>query len=426
MKIGLALSGGGYRAAAYHIGTLKALKDMNILDKVDVISSVSGGSITAAYYALHKDNYAQFDSSIRSKLCHGVLHLSMINICLVVIAIVVITSVYGFGGFMLSLFLLWFIWYYVLPISRLIMWQYDWLFFKDKTLDDLPKTPLVTINATDFLHVEQFTFSKDDMYEYSYGEGAFYNSGFPISRAVMASSCVPFAFNPIRIPKQYHTEKMHDKRQPLLLDGGLYDNQGTHVLTDKSSKNACDYIIVSDAGNSAQPSSYPWNIITTLYRTSDVFMQRIKKVQRQQNLYLKTYPQKRFAYSVLEWSVNERMLHGFVDNIIEGNIYKDVLDAHGITEDNVEALKYTPTTQETRTYIINLLKNNIGWNELLHLKTTAEEHKKNNRTRTNLVSLKKSKINLLSKEAEWKTQIQVRLYLPFLIKEAQVQSETTK
>ena len=45
-RIGLALSGGGYRAAAYHIGTLKALRKLGILDKVDVISSVSGGSIT--------------------------------------------------------------------------------------------------------------------------------------------------------------------------------------------------------------------------------------------------------------------------------------------------------------------------------------------------------------------------------------------
>ena len=46
-RIGLALSGGGYRAAAYHIGTLRALRKLGILDKVDVISSVSGGSISA-------------------------------------------------------------------------------------------------------------------------------------------------------------------------------------------------------------------------------------------------------------------------------------------------------------------------------------------------------------------------------------------
>lgn len=72
-KIGLALSGGGYRAAAYHIGTLQALKKMGILDMVDVISSISGGSITAAYYALYKDVNDEFITNLIAKLQTGVL-----------------------------------------------------------------------------------------------------------------------------------------------------------------------------------------------------------------------------------------------------------------------------------------------------------------------------------------------------------------
>ena len=47
-KIGLSLSGGGFRATAYHIGTLKKLNEMGILKDIDVISSVSGGSITSS------------------------------------------------------------------------------------------------------------------------------------------------------------------------------------------------------------------------------------------------------------------------------------------------------------------------------------------------------------------------------------------
>lgn len=46
---GLALSGGGLRSAAFNIGVLKVLYDQGILDKVDVISSVSGGSY-ASYW----------------------------------------------------------------------------------------------------------------------------------------------------------------------------------------------------------------------------------------------------------------------------------------------------------------------------------------------------------------------------------------
>ena len=49
-KVGLSLSGGGYRAAAYHIGTLKKLDELGLLEKLDVISTVSGGSINGGLF----------------------------------------------------------------------------------------------------------------------------------------------------------------------------------------------------------------------------------------------------------------------------------------------------------------------------------------------------------------------------------------
>ena len=66
-KIGLALSGGGYRAAAYHIGVLRALHKLGVLDKVDYISSVSGGSIIAAYYGLYDGDYESFETEFFQK-----------------------------------------------------------------------------------------------------------------------------------------------------------------------------------------------------------------------------------------------------------------------------------------------------------------------------------------------------------------------
>ncbi len=53
-QLGISLSGGGYRATAYHLGTLKKLHAMNILEKATVISTISGGSITGAYYCLRE------------------------------------------------------------------------------------------------------------------------------------------------------------------------------------------------------------------------------------------------------------------------------------------------------------------------------------------------------------------------------------
>src|SRR6185369_11248492 len=51
-KIGLALSGGGFRASLYHIGVLARLAELDVLRHVEVLSCVSGGSIIGAHYYL--------------------------------------------------------------------------------------------------------------------------------------------------------------------------------------------------------------------------------------------------------------------------------------------------------------------------------------------------------------------------------------
>ena len=50
-KPGLALSGGGYRAALFHLGALRRLNELGALSRVDTVSSVSGGSIVSAFLA---------------------------------------------------------------------------------------------------------------------------------------------------------------------------------------------------------------------------------------------------------------------------------------------------------------------------------------------------------------------------------------
>src|SRR5215213_5524923 len=53
--IGLSLSGGGYRAMLFHTGAFWRLSELGLLDKLDRISSVSGGSIVSAKVALEWD-----------------------------------------------------------------------------------------------------------------------------------------------------------------------------------------------------------------------------------------------------------------------------------------------------------------------------------------------------------------------------------
>jgi NTE family protein len=66
--IALCLSGGGYRAMLFHLGALWRLNEMKILREVKQVSSVSGGSITAAMLALHWDKLETFEESIVAPL----------------------------------------------------------------------------------------------------------------------------------------------------------------------------------------------------------------------------------------------------------------------------------------------------------------------------------------------------------------------
>ena len=49
--LGLCLSGGGYRASLFHLGSLRRLHELGILQNTATISSVSGGSIISAHLA---------------------------------------------------------------------------------------------------------------------------------------------------------------------------------------------------------------------------------------------------------------------------------------------------------------------------------------------------------------------------------------
>src|SRR6267142_1243421 len=67
MKIGLALSGGGFRATLYHLGLVRFLYDAGILPQVSHITAVSGGSIIAAHLGLNWGRYtgsaSEFDAA---------------------------------------------------------------------------------------------------------------------------------------------------------------------------------------------------------------------------------------------------------------------------------------------------------------------------------------------------------------------------
>ena len=219
-RIGLALSGGGFRAACFHLGVMKKLDDIGLLDKIDLLSCVSGGSIAGGVLALNWGTGTALDKLEE--------YLSTRSIA--------VSSVIGglldpFAG----------------RIDKLAR-SYDKHLFDGKTLSALAGGPRIYLNATNLATGNLFFFVAGGGKPEEMGEhelGVVDAADFPISKAVAASSAFPPVFPPLCIePDVYPPAEAVD--YVTLTDGGVYDNMG--VGPTLRSRNALDYVIVSDGG----------------------------------------------------------------------------------------------------------------------------------------------------------------------------------
>jgi NTE family protein len=186
LLMGLAFSGGGTRAAAFSYGVLEALADAKInwdgrerrlLDEVDAISSVSGGSFTAAYYGLFGDRiFEDYADKFLYRDVQGHLTWSLFNPV-------------SWGSLGSSTF----------DRSDMAAEYYDEILFEKKTLGDVVARngPTLNINATEVALGMQFTFDRPQ-FDLLCSDFA----SFPMSRAVTASSAVPILFSTV-ILKNY-------------------------------------------------------------------------------------------------------------------------------------------------------------------------------------------------------------------------------
>jgi NTE family protein len=427
-KIGLALSGGGYRATIYHIGTLRKLNELGILDKVDVISTISGGSITGALYCLNNGSYEDFENrtkqAVKKNIIKGIFtSVKMLPVYLFTLAsaYIIYRLLYTNYPWTAIIYIIAFILiilkyqYQLFPTSDVIDSLYSKWFFDGKNLPDLKKSPMIAINATNTESGRQFTFSRDYMGDsyYTFPEDKtdkvyFVNSNFPVSKAVASSTCVPFAFSPIRIGKKYFKDpKYFNTVYPCLVDGGVYDNQGLHKLTQSNSRFYCDVIIVSDAGNKMKPIETYTNLIDLVARTCDIFMNRIKNVQMIQNLYTQNNDSNRqIAYQSLGWDAND-CLQGFMENLKKGNIPLSVIMEHNISEEAIKNKQWT----EIESYI----KQKIDYDKIMLQEPTESEIKLARNVVTQLKPLPDAEMNALIKQAYCITEMQVKLYCPSIV-----------
>lgn len=219
-RIGLALSGGGFRAAAFHLGVMRRLAALGILEHVDLFSCVSGGSIAGGTVVGHWDDPAKLDLLDRYLRTHSVAVSSVV------------------GG-VLDLF-----------ESRLdkLAASYDRDLFDGATLATLGSGPRIYLNATNLATGHMFFFvagggGPPEMGEYELGVVT--APGFPVCRAVAASSAFPPVFPPLRLDASSYAHAS-SVEYVTLTDGGVYDNMGINPLLLE--RNRLDYVIVSDGG----------------------------------------------------------------------------------------------------------------------------------------------------------------------------------
>ncbi len=424
-KIGLALSGGGYRAAVYHLGTLKKLHELGVLQKVDKISTISGGSITGAVYCLHDGPFEDFETQMFEKLISKSVikyiltswkFIRLILFALISLGAAIYLQFTHFAPYSIPIIILFF---YLLikyqfkffPVSKIIEEAYDKFFFSGAVLSNLCTEPELAIGSTNLQTLRQFTFSKrkmeDSKYAYMNPPILFDGKNFPVSRAVIASSCVPFAFTPIVIDKVfYKLPEQYGTVNPQLVDGGVYDNQGAHKLTQKNSSYMCDIVIVSDAGDKLPFEKAYNNTFTLLLRTVDTFMARIKHFQMIQNIY--SASDIAMSFQSIGWDL-EGCISGFYDSLKSGNIALELCEQHGL------AIAWVENPTMYKDDIIEHLQDRCSYEQIKEVGLSPEKLKAIRNVGTNLTPIKKELARDLITHAAQITELQVKLYCPQLI-----------
>lgn len=433
---GLALSGGGVRAAAFHLGTFRSLNRLGILNKIDVISTISGGSIIGAYYALHKNkSFDQFDRDFTAALKKSVLGYALMRWPMLLRFALIFGIPIGTIVLICKLCLTWWIFPAVFflevilllvfqlsafPLGSMVMKAYEKFYYGNSKLTDLPATPLMAINATNIETGTLFTFSKDRASDSSYGKYADpckerefphveFNSGaFPLSMAVASSTSVPFLFNPIKLPaKVYANPADKDKINPALVDGGVYDNQGIHKLTvgDKS-QYYCTTVICSDGSMPFGKSYSTLDSFLVMYRTSDIMMNRIKNLQFLQDVYKDRG--KEIAYFSLDWS-EDVLFCQLVENIAAKRVPGDIVDYYKLQP------QWLAAPLQFKKEIIAYLENTVvGISNIPEKKLDKTELEEVSAIPTTLRALTDKEIDLLTRHGARLAYIQVKLYCPGL------------
>jgi predicted acylesterase/phospholipase RssA len=314
-KVGLALSGGGFRASLFHIGVLARLAECDVLRRVEVLSCVSGGSIVGAFYYLKlrrllqskpddeilgsdyvglvREIATEFLNSVRQDI-RGRLGESIVD------NFNMLSSEYSRTDRAADLF-------EELIYAKVLKdeeddptqpWRMTDLYVRphgaerefslryDNWRRD-SKVPILVLNATTLNTGHNWQFTASWMGETAtdadengdatprlrrvyYDDAPKDHRMPPLARAVAASACVPGLFPPVAISGLYPDVDIE------LVDGGAYDNQGIASLLDEN----CTVILVSDASGQIRANEHPKRgLLGVANRSNSVLMSRVRGAQ---------------------------------------------------------------------------------------------------------------------------------------------------
>lgn len=295
--IGLALSGGGYRASLFHLGVMARLADEGLLKNLEVISTVSGGSIVGAFYykklceelrnnrQLTDRDYRElierlieeFLAIVQNDMRDRVLYRAGISRIIPEWIVKGLISL-GMGR---KVFLERKPDLLLDSKLELVMRK---LLFQSAVLSDLMEPPIhqgnvkpeLILNTSVLENGKPLFLSTNPSSllwhenERNHGIQAEDMMSMPISKAVAASACVPGLFNPIKIP--FRDDAVHG------VDGGVLDNLGGHAI--QSLRQEGMQVLLSDASKPLSIESYDdVNSVKSFFRIQDIFMDVIRELR---------------------------------------------------------------------------------------------------------------------------------------------------
>jgi NTE family protein len=268
-SIGLALSGGGFRATLFGLGSLWRLNEAGLLGRLDRISSVSGGSILSGLLA-HRWRRLEFaNGSARNFEAEVVVPIRALCEKSIDISAGMKGAINPFKS-----------------MSAYLADCYDKHLFNGATTRDMPNPaqpgePRFVLYATNMQTGRSFRFRQDMLADWKLGVAR--GASVPLALAVAASSAFPPVFSPVVVETDPAAWTEGEdipqldqlRRRIVLTDGGVYDNMGLETLVGK-----VDLVLVSDAGAPFEIELAPSETPLQMGRIRDILIDQTRALRK--------------------------------------------------------------------------------------------------------------------------------------------------